>query len=565
MSRRGWATAAIALLTVVFIVDRLLVLAGSGPLMVAVDPAEYGFLTVAVDHSVRPLFDTLTDPDHRAALLSSSRRVANQVHGTLGLMGTVITGLVGLGAPPTTQLLRGVALAQSGLTTALWLGAIWRATRSLWSTAVFGLLAVLAGPVWLELTVLCWGTHDTVALLQAGVVFVALPWIARPPTGVVAGARALSMGLLLGAAVLANAALVLPATSALVGVCLSSKAPTSRRAIHGLSALVAAAVFAQIVLYTGVLDGLGYPRVLPLLDSGGLIGKSDTAFLHKAPVDPAAGARWLDEARRQALVQAPTAAYGAHATLAEGLSRGAGLLAAAWLCVKPNRVGRFLGLHLLLGLAATLVLTRLTALDPTVSTGAPPRYFAHLYPFAAATVAVLVSERRVVGLVLTAWLAWTGAFEHARLLDPARYSPAELAEVAAYDGALAWWSQQGSPTQGALSLPRSPAFRAGYATITALHDRRYWHGRRPRELAREPDEVGWRVSGAIEADPTFHDDPEYWEGVGCALRVVVPPSRMPLAAAVWRRHRAWSEEMKRGYSAGAAALSAPTRDPLREP
>ena len=558
-----------------FCLDRIWVLASAGHLFTDVNPAEYGFLSVLADFGGRPVSEQLSDPRARGDLLHAFRLVGNQMHGTLGALGVVmLTASEQTGAVLGTPFLRAFGLGQATLTVVLWLVGLWRASRSVWAVVGFTVLAVLGPPVWLGLNLLCWGTHETVGLLQAALVCLALPWMAHPAAGRQQGLRVGALGLLAGVGTLLNPAVALPAVSVTLGVAVAPwvRRPTARRLVWALatsSAALALGVWLiNTVLATGVLDGLGYPRGLPLERLTGLIGKNGGPLLHTRTAQPEELARWAAEARARAFLQAPTAAYGVYATLAEQVAR-VGILAVGGLALtvavggigarvrSHRRATAWLGLHLLVGMAATLVLTRHTSLDPTVPTGAPPRYFAHLYPFGFAVLAMLSAQRgvpvrRLLAVAVAGWVGWVGGFEHARSVDRARLSPEEASIALRYDGAAAWFSDrpQSMPAPERRPFPgQSDDFRRGYAAITGLQNARYWDWIRPVDLARSPDQAANAFARALRPSGEVTDPEAYWKGVGAALRVAVPRSRMPHAATFWRSQGRWATAIREGYDA----------------
>jgi|GEM_PF-6121817 len=571
--RRTRGAGLILALVAVFLVDRLAVLASSGHLFTDVNPAEYGFLSVVSDFGGRPVTHQLTDPRARADLLHAFRLVGNQMHGTLGALGVAMLAVVQhtdvvLG----TGLLRAFGLGQATLTVLLWLVGLWRATRSRGVLVGFTLLAILGPPVWTGLNLLCWGTHETVGLVQAAVVCVALPWMAHPvgPRGQLL--RAVGLGVAAGVATLLNPALALPAVSATAGVAGAGwlHKPSWRRFGWAVGSLLVAGLVGlgtlQWVLATGWLDGLGYPRGLPVDKLTGLIGKDGGPLLHRRTASASEVTRWAAEARAQAFLQAPTSAYGVHARVAEWVARlgtlGVGVVAVSMGLLRGRPDGRpfrrtagWVGLHLVLGFVATLVLTRHTSLDPSVPTGAPPRYFAHLYPFGFAVLALVagtsrVSVGRFAAMGVAVWVAWVGLFEHARWLDPVRLDPTEARIALQYDGAAAWFTDRPRSTPSADRRPfpdHSDDFRRGYAVISGLQSARYWSWTRPRTVARSPDHVAEAFVRSLRPSADISDPRAYWLGVGAALRVAVPRSRMPHAASFWKRQGRWAEVVREGY------------------
>ncbi|HCH62218.1 MAG TPA: hypothetical protein DFR83_05395, partial [Deltaproteobacteria bacterium] len=95
-------------------------------------------------------------------------------------------------------------------------------------------------------------------------------------------------------------------------------------------------------------------------------------------------------------------------------------------------------------------------------------------------------------------------------------------------------------------------FRRGYAAISGLSSARYWTWSRPRDVARSPSLVADAFARSLRPSLDVSDPRAYWRGVGAALRVAVPQSRVTHAAAFWRRQPRWSEVIREGYDAPPA-------------
>ena len=155
-------------------------------------------------------------------------------------------------------------------------------------------------------------------------------------------------------------------------------------------------------------------------------------------------------------------------------------------------------------------------------------------------------------MAATAWVLWVGAFEHWRSVDTARLDPTEFAIGLRHDGAAAWFTDRprSAPSPELRPFPaQSDDFRAGYAVISGLSSSRYWAWTRPGEVARSPDLVANAFVRSLRPSAELADPRAYWLGVGAALRVAVPKSRLPHAAAFWKRQGPWAEVIREGYDA----------------
>jgi hypothetical protein len=315
----------------------------------------------------------------------------------------------------------------------------------------------------------------------------------------------------------------------------------ARALLFALGAAVVAVACHQAVtrgvLSTGFLEGLGYPRGVSSEHVLGLTGKRGRSFLHEAGEGWRDLAVWQAEVWPIAVKQSPGDAYGPAAPTAEAVARlgavGLGLLLALrlpWRSIRRQEgggAGAFVGLYLPLAAVATGLLALRFTPDLGGTPQPQPRYFAHLYPFAMAAVALaagLPGRLRGPRLLLLAWPLWLGGFDHARLLDgdvlrdrlALGYEAAPL-YFRARPGRLppaGWAAWEGV----------DPAFVDGYALLEQAQFRQYWRWLAPHEL--EDSHTLQRELGRALDQP--NDDPVYWHGVGAALRVLVPPEREAL-------------------------------------
>lgn len=559
--RRRWVLLTALLGAALVLAERSLLLASSGHLLFDVNQAEYGFLGAIIPWLSHTPGQLLGDPAARRLFFHDCLGVGNQVHGSLGLAGlATLWGAQLSGAALSTALIRTLALGQSTLALLLWCRGLGAATRSRAVVGGFCLLWMLSPPVHTKITMLWWGTHDTVLLLSSVWVAVLLPWLARPAAGLRAVTRAAALGALGGLLLLGNYALLMPT----LGGALFFIAAHALRGRLATAAACAGAFFAaqqaslRLLLRSGFFDGLGYPRAPSGRHFLGLSGKHGQPFLHAAGDwrDPD---RWVAEVWPIAVRQSPLPAYGDHAVLAESIVRtgalavGLGLLA-LWLRRRRSSGGAGAWLGLYLPLAALGIGALGLGFTPDLGgrPGPQPRYFAHLYPVAMAVLAIACLQPgrlRWARAALLLWPLWLGGFDHARLIDLAvardRWSTQRLELAPLYFRAR----PERLPPPGREPMPGASAdFLDGYAIVERAQFRRYWRWLEPAQVA-DADVLQQRLGAAL-ADEGQPED--YWRGVGAGLRVLVPPERAALIARLPTPPKAkgW---IKEGYAVGNAA------------
>lgn len=570
MSRKLWLATALGMALV--LVDRLLILASSGHLMFDVNQAEYGFLGAIVNWLEVPLWQILTVRDQRYRFFHDCIGVGNQVHGSLGIGGLVTLMTVKLtGIPLSTSLIRGLGLAQSMLALLLWCRALGASTRSSRVVLAFCLLWALAPAAPLKISMLWWGTHDTVTLLVSAWAALLLPWMAHPAPPGKNLLRAVAVGAAGGAMTLCNYSLLMPALGGLgfwAGAALL-RGVAQRDRDQLLAALAGAALAAcsyvlvvQWILSTGFLNGLGYPQGLNSQHYLFLSGKSGQPFLHSVSSGWSDLARWQADLWPVALRQAPGTGYGLHAALAEATVRAGILvlsvgLAARWLwgLTSPKEHGRaeaWLGIYLILAVIGVGMLSLSTTPDANGGGSSPqPRYFAHLYPFAMAVLAVgCAAPGRWLRPLLLIWPLWLGLFDHSRLIDPHLVRDRLLNGYVVELAPLYFHHRPDRlPPPAYDAWPGASAeFLEGYAVIEGFQFRRYWRWLEPAAL-HNTHTIQDRLLRKVP-DP-LPSSPDYWEGVGAALRVIVPPTQVDRLSTVLRPVAAHREDILRGYEAGS--------------
>ena len=529
------------------LLDRLLVLASAGHLMFDVNQAEYGYLAAVIPWIPVHLWDILTQPGLRGRFFHDCVMVGNQVHGTLGLAGlATLWGAQLSGGPLSTGLVRGLALLQSSLALLLWCWGLGRATRSPRVVLGFCGLWALAPIIPLKISMLWWGTHDTVTLVSAAWVALLLPWLARPGRGAGVLVRSAVLGGAGGLVALANHSLLMPVVAGLLFfVFVVGMGAVERRDVRVLvTALLAAGVafvchqaMTRGVLSTGFLEGLGFPRQVSSDHFLGLSGKRGRSFLHDAGEGWRDISVWKAEVWPIAVRQSPGDEYGPSGAVAEMVARlgavglGAGLvLRYIWRSLRRKNGGgaaAFVGLYLPLAALATGFLALRFTPDLGGVPQPQPRYFAHLYPFAMAAMALAAGMRgRFAGprMLLLVWPLWLGAFDHAQLIDPAVVR--DRLSLGYEAAPLHFRSRPGRlPPEGWAAWEGvDPVFLDGYAVLEEAQYRQYWRWLQPAELEESRTlqrELG-RTLGQTQ------DDPVYWHGVGAALRVLVPAEREEL-------------------------------------
>ncbi|MEC8422134.1 MAG: hypothetical protein VX000_00080, partial [Myxococcota bacterium] len=424
----------------IVLLDRWLVLTSAGHLMFDVNQAEYGYLAAVIPWIPVHMWEVLTNPGVRASFFRDCVMVGNQVHGTLGVAGlATLWGAQLSDGPLSTGLIRGLALLQSSLALLLWCWGLGRATRSWRVVLGFCLLWAVAPTVPLKISLLWWGTHDTVTLVASGWMALLLPWLARPGEGLGVVMRASILGAAGGLVTLANHSLLMPVAGGLLffGFVLAMRAMErrdGRQLLWCLAAVATALAGHQLVmrgvLSTGFLEGLGYPRGISDEHFLGLSGKRGRSFLHEAGSGWRELSAWQSEVWPIAVRQSPGQSYGPSAATAEAVARlgavalGLGLVARhiwrAARSVSGGGAAAFVGLYLPLAALATGLLALRFSPDLGGRAQPHPRYFAHIYPFAMAAVALaagLPGRLQRLRPLLLVWPLWLGAWDHAQLID----------------------------------------------------------------------------------------------------------------------------------------------------
>ncbi len=544
MSPRARRWLATTLVAAVFLADRLAVLRSSGHLLFDLNNAEYGFFRALLPHLGSHWTDQLADPQARAVLLHDLRTVGNQVHGSLALFGIgLLAALQDLGAPLSTGTLRGASLTLSTSALTLWCLTLTRQTGRPLTALTVGALWVAAPMVLLELTMVAWGTHEVAIALHALLVALVAGHLGVPDRPVVGLARVAGFAALGAVLTLASYSLLMPVavTVGWLGVAATVSAVRRHGALGAVALPVAAAVglaawagTLDAVLGTGWLHGLGMPRALPTDRFLWLPGKQGGDFLQRATADPGAVSLWNDEVRDRAMVLVPGPTYGAAARTLEPLVRlgvlGLGAALGLRALRRPRRrstprraLSGYLGTTLVGGWVGVTVLSQTYGFEAGIAEHCPPRYYAHLFPVALAVLALWSTEGPRWRLAPAAAVVFFGAWSHAFTLDSD-----QLRAPPVYDGVRLW-----AHTAGPRDLPPLPdrtpfrgvsdAWLDGLALLTRLQYRDYWRWTRPDQVD------GPRVALAVRDHLAKHHDrradPDFWRGMGHALRVLVPPAR----------------------------------------
>lgn len=213
---RPWWLVIPALL-VAFVALRWAQVSSSGHLYFHLDRGEYGLLLTVARFSRWDTTFLVTDPTFAPAFFADAIAIGDTgTHGTLATTTTVLHALVADGPLRySTATLRGVALASATLALLLWsslLALRWRAPAF---AAAFVLCWTLGPAAWAKLNVLCWGSHEQIALLFAMFAFALAPGPAGAPRG-----APVAVGLALALALYLNTLLLLPTAALALVVAL---------------------------------------------------------------------------------------------------------------------------------------------------------------------------------------------------------------------------------------------------------------------------------------------------------------------------------------------------------
>jgi len=501
------------------------------------DRAEYAYYGAIAYSLDTPTWDLFTDSHRRSSHLRRCGAVADMgLHGTTVLAGTALhAAVVHGGAKVSTWTLKRLAIGFSTITLLLWLVLLARAWRSPSAVAAFGALFILGPLPLVKLNLLFWGTHELVLLLAAVLLALIAPWITQgPPPGPRAGAlRAAVFGAASAVAFGFNFSLLLP--TSIAAVWLTAKEPTARR--RTVAALCGAAAFALV--WTVI-------ATRPTLQDAGF-----TIWPGSNPrVEEVAGHWWGPLAWARALTVAP------------GLVPG--LIAAGWLLVRPSgKPGhldghpftRFLAVSLGVGFVVT------AALPMAWMAGADGaqfqhRYVAPLYPISAAVLAAwCVSHGRALGGGALALLLAGGLVGQV-----SAYDSANLEIASRYDGARLYCHIRGEDCRD-IPVER---FRMGGASARFLDGMRIltrhqkleqleWIDRTElREVPPEATVGAWIVEGWKPGSEA--DREEFLHGVGYALRLLYPPSKVARLDPLWEQLGEEAEAVQHGYDLAPASL-----------
>ena len=491
-----------------FAATRLLVAGSMSHLLLGEGGLEYPLLQAVERFADRGTWELLLDGATRRAFVEACVNVhAIKAHvSTTLLAGELHFAHTVLGVPLGDLLLRSVTTINATTSLALWWlvltpvdprgrGRLWLAT-----------LMILAPPVMVRFGLLAWGTQDIVSLLLPALALAASPWIRRPGGRAFGLGRSLVAGATSALAAALNPLLLLGAGGLSLFIVLPGSAH-GRRAIRGARSaarvVAAGAAFAAVWWWIGRGGAAGAAgRVAEVFELERTNGWGLTA---PSPLSFVRVLLWLLP----------------------------GLLAAGWVAAAkgPARRGTEGG-RLLSALAVVLVgwtvAVSVSSFASGPDPGAPcPRYLMPLFGAGCAlSGALLGSLPRLTGLALGAALLLTVGPRPARVVDPGN-----LSALIRHDEAASFltWKQGAGDRSHYRFGDRPAAVHLGYGLIRVYGGSNEWTWLTPSEVT-EVDHThkirSWR--GELEREGRLQGEEDlgdFYEGVGRAWRVLVPPSR----------------------------------------
>ena len=534
-----------------YLVERLVIALSSGHLLFHLDPGEYTPFRAVAPYMDRSTWALFLDPVSRLDFFVVSTAPPHGPSITPSLV--VASGLVHfvshhLGAPLGTLTVRLLSLGISTATLLFWIGALLRSGLGRSLTRRFTLLFLLAPPIFLKLSLIYWGSHELVILAIAASLCALVPWIREPASPRLALVQALCVGVVGGFLSVMHGILVVPA--AFVGVWLALRA-TARARRTGT-----------------VLGSLGLGSVLAFL---GVVSFLATWWmLVQLPTMQAIGLRpaFLANNDFSTIAAAPLAG----SSLWSGMMPGDRFVSWVWIQEGPLWVGIACALALLLearlrhrrGQTGSVIDEPMVSflswymLFAWIVIGAVPealsetRYVVTLYPVSFALVAAWsLGPRPRLRLVLPVLLIAIQIPTHAGL---AQWG--QLDSGLRYDGTQQFYvfddkDEDTPPWRYTRLGGASRAFTLGLRVMREYQwNNSYWQWHTPAEArALDHESILARyLSDGEGVDLQALDVDEFFEGIGYAYRILLPPPHQSVFEALLSLHPDVAPAARRGYS-----------------
>ena len=571
--RRKLLLLSVALL-VAYVLDRWFIVLSTGHLLFHMDAGEYTPLravgpflsestgSIFLDGSRRREFvEACTAPPHGPSITPTLVWTGAMTH----------FAAVHLGAALSTLVTKAIALVVSTGALVAWWFLLIRAWPHGRIALRFGLLCVLAPPLFLKLSLMSWGSHELVLLVLPLFLLAFLSWIVRPSVGREALVRAAVIGAVGGALTVVHGTLIVPAAFLGLWVTLAStRAAWARASLVSAGMLwVGMGVLGLVFFFVGWWSIAFWPDMQAIGIGLSPLGTNDFGTMAGGAL--ASPAEWL---RRLG----PGGRF-ATRELAQELPLWVGIVCAVDLLLRralrragsvesrestePTPLDHPLGMFL----SGYLLLSWGVVHGIPLDLG-ETRYLAPLYPVALAVVAVWSLGRRP-GLRMLVLLALVGVQlpGHLGLLDPGN-----LEASSRYDGSRMYYAFHGAdeqvppPDRTRLS-EASPSFVQGMRLLTHYQwQNSYWDWFTAPE-ARALDHVAMLDAYLGDADAA-RSDPRpggsdgdrrvvrldqldaaaFWRGVGYAYRILFPPSRAELFRPVLDARPEVRSHIEAGYA-----------------
>ena len=543
-------------LVLAYFLERLGIALSSGHLVFHLDAGEYTPLKAVGPYLDRSTLSLLLDPKARMDFFLACTAAPHgpSITPTLVFAGALVHFVVHhFGAPLGTLTVRMLSLGISTVTLLLWLALLLRCGVGRGLARRFGMLFLLAPPIFLKLNLIYWGSHELVVLVFALGLLALLPWLRQPAGPRLAILQALTVGLVGAGLTVFHGILVVPCAFAGLWLALRSVLALARGrgwplglGLGGLLAVVGVGTFllgwwALVQLPTLAAIGLE-PAFLSNNDfstiAGGSLAGGSSLLAGMLPGD-----RFISSV----LIQ--------EAPLWVGLACAIALLVEARLRRRRGQKGTPVD-HPLVAFLACYMLFAWVVIGAVPEEFSETRYLVTLYPVTFALLAAWsLGPGPKLRLALPVLLALMQVPTHLGLL--------ELRQVDSglrYDGTRQFYAfheehEEVPPWQYTRLGGMSRSFAMGMRIMTRYQwNNSYWQWHTPRgarDLGHE-EILARYLSEGVELEEL--DSDAFFRGLGYAYRILLPPPHDSFVDEVLALHPDVADAVRAGYAMSPGEL-----------
>jgi hypothetical protein len=543
-------------LVLAYVLERLGIALSSGHLMFHLDAGEYTPLKAVGPYLGRSTLALFLDPTARIDFFVACTAPPHgpSITPTLVLAGTIVHFAVEhLGAPLGTITVRMLSLGISTVALLSWLLLLLRCGLGPSLARRFGLLFLLAPPIFLKLNLIYWGSHELVVLFFALFLLALLPWLAEAASPRLAIVQVLVVGTVSAALSVFHGILIVPCV--FVGMWLALRAVLSLVRDRSVGAGLGLGVLLAVLGTGSFLGGWWALVQLPTLAAIGLEPSflSNNDFSTIAGGSVAAGSTLLagmlpgDRFISSVFIQ--------EGPLWVGLACAVALLVEAALRRRRGQIGSPVD-HPLTLFLATYMLFAWVVIGAVPEEFSETRYLVTLYPVTFALVAAWsLGAGGKLRLALPVLLLLIQVPTHLALL-----APGQLDAGLRYDGTKMFYAfhdehEEVPPWEHTRLGGADRSFTLGMRILTSYQwNNSYWEWHTPaqaRELAHE-EILAEYLSESVDLEQV--DSQAFFNGLGYAYRILLPPPHDGLLAGILALHSDVSEYIRAGYQMDPADL-----------